>query len=705
MEGRKLSADVFAPDTAVFFALPNEEMTGLHGERSDCNRSIAERPKTVARGGHLVPAIVAILRSATLSVFLIFGVCVAKTSAQPQSSDFLVAADSVWRYKAGAPGLLSNWTKLDYDDSHWRKGKASFGYGDDDERTGLHNMRGEYSVLTIRHRFEISRTEDLKKLYLYIRFDDAFIAYLNGKEVARSHVVDTWFGRNIESHEASKFERFSIHEAIETLRAGRNVLTVVGFNRSLDSSDFLLHPVLTSRRQKNPGLSLSVTAKEMQADVDHLQWRLEDQSSYLSLRDEFNHKKALDEVRQSITAGTTPIAFARNLAKLVAQIGDAHAEVKVWLNESTDRFLPFRLADTNSGIVALSAEGDELLNPDFPRIRAIDSKPIDHWMRVAARYVSQASPQLIRRESLRELRSIDRIRDEMSLPASPRLTVTLESADGKTDIEMQLETSGKQLPSGKVPLGDTRILDDNIGYLRIPTMSVQGTEAVLAGMAAFRKTDGLIIDVRGNRGGYYPTLQALYGYFLGESAPPYVANIAAYRLSPRFKHDHLADRPTFRASYSGWSAAEKTAIAAALDRFKPEWPLPTDQFSDWHFMVLGKTNDRRQYHYRQPVAVLADAASYSATDGFLSAFADLPGVAIIGGPSAGGSGATESFVLPNSGIQVALSSMASYRPNGGLYDGNGIQPDIYLVPTVDDFLGNSDTVLQRAVQWIRNSTN
>jgi hypothetical protein len=188
---------------------------------------------------------------------------------------------------------------------------------------------------------------------------------------------------------------------------------------------------------------------------------------------------------------------------------------------------------------------------------------------------------------------------------------------------------------------------------------------------------------------------------VGEDDPPYVANIAAYRLSPRFGFDHLADRPTFRASYSGWSAREKAAIAEAFSRFRPEWPPPSRQFSDWHFMVLGKSGDRRQYHYAKPIAVLADAASFSATDGFLSAFADLPGVPLIGGTSAGGSGATESLVLPNSGIQVVLSSMASFRPNGRMYDGNGVEVDIPVEPTADDFLGRSDSVLERAIEWLQ----
>jgi len=133
--------------------------------------------------------------------------------------------------------------------------------------------------------------------------------------------------------------------------------------------------------------------------------------------------------------------------------------------------------------------------------------------------------------------------------------------------------------------------------------------------------------------------------------------------------------------------------------------LPDGLFSPWHIMLLGHSGSSYQYHYTKPVAVLSNAASFSATDGFLSAFADLPHVALIGQPSSGGSGAPQRFELPNSGIQIALSSMASFRPNGKLYDGNGIDVDINIMPAVSDFLGKTDAALRRATEWIIGSQN
>lgn len=637
---------------------------------------------------------------------LLSGRCMAEPSKKPSAvPDFLVTPDSTWRYKSGGIRDARKWYLPKFDDSRWQQGKAGFGYADNDDRTVLPGMRGKDQAVRIRQTFEVASPSLVGKLYLYVLFDDGFVAYLNGKEIARSHVVDKWFSREIESHEAIRFERFAVHDAAGLLQTGTNVLAVVGFNRSIDSSDFSLHPVLTTKRTRNPGLSLSLSDNQIREDLDFLEKRLEDQSSYLSLRPDFDHVSALDSLRSRAAQQLTAVGLAREVAKLLAQMGDAHAEVKAWLDNPSDRFLPFRLADTSSGIIALDPSGDALLDDDFPHLVAIDDVPLEKWLETAARFVPYASPQLIRRESLRELRSIDRMRSEMSRPTLPQLKITLASPDGKERISKRLDTSNKRLSSGKMELGKSRILDDNIGYLRIPSMPPYGARIVIEDMAKLADTDGLIIDVRGNRGGYYPILQSLYGYFMKDGDSPYVANIAAYRLSERFRHDHLHDRRTYRADYAGWTTAERRSVADALARFRPEWQPPAGLFSDWHFMILNRSADRRQFEYSKPVAVLTDSGSYSATDVFLSAFADLPGAVLIGGPSSGGSGATKGFMLPHSGIRIALSSMASYRPDGRLFDGRGIKPDLVAYPTVDDMLGRSDSVLQLAIDWHKKRKN
>jgi hypothetical protein len=45
--------------------------------------------------------------------------------------------------------------------------------------------------------------------------------------------------------------------------------------------------------------------------------------------------------------------------------------------------------------------------------------------------------------------------------------------------------------------------------------------------------------------------------------------------------------------------------------------------------------------------------------------------------------------------------MAWFRPNGRLYDGNGIEVDIADMPAPTGFLGGSDEVLHQAIGWMK----
>jgi C-terminal processing protease CtpA/Prc len=82
----------------------------------------------------------------------------------------------------------------------------------------------------------------------------------------------------------------------------------------------------------------------------------------------------------------------------------------------------------------------------------------------------------------------------------------------------------------------------------------------------------------------------------------------------------------------------------------------------------------------------------------------LPQVTIVVDPSAGGSGATRQFRLPNTGLLIALSSMASFRPNGKLFDGNGIEVDVAVKPRIEDYISNVDTVLERGIGVINEKS-
>ena len=615
-----------------------------------------------------------------------------------ENSYTLIPANAIWHYQLNSEFSDNEWLESQYNDSSWDRGKSGFGYGDNDDRTLLELMQGHFDRLRIRHHFKIKNPVSIETIFLYMRYDDGFVAHLNGREIARSAVKSNGHSYSVDSHEADAFELFRLNSNDLLLHKGKNLLAIEGFNRSLKSSDFSLQPVVLLNRSNNPGLEIVLSKEQWLSDLNFLQQRLDDQSSYVLL-EKFDSKKELNQLNVNHPNEFSGHKFAQNLQKLIAKIGDAHAKIKVNLDEFGHRFLPFVLADSASGVIALSKDQTQLLDDNYPLVKSIDGIALNDWLNVAGRYVVQASNQLIRHQSLRQLRSLERMRDELGLSDSKFVELTLQSIDGLTKKTLKLKTSKKRLASGKIAFGESRMLKDNIGYLRIDSM-YDAVDDVVDEMKSFQNTAGLIIDVRGNRGGRYEILNALYGFFIDEDALPYVSNIAAYRLSDKFETDHLHYRPTYRESHQDWSKSQRVAINNAMLKFDPEWQLPANKFSDWHYMLLGKVANLDQFYYNKPVVVLSNPASFSATDGFLSAFSDLPQVTLIGQASAGGSGATQNFRLPYSGIEVALSSMASFRPNGKLYDGNGVEVDIQVMPELSDYLGDSDAQLQQAIDWI-----
>ena len=96
----------------------------------------------------------------------------------------VVYNDNLWRYQVGVNTPPPNWAQPNFDASAWAIGNGGFGYGDDDDNTQIANTLSVY----IRHQFELIDTSVITFAILHADYDDAFVAYLNGVEIARSNI-------------------------------------------------------------------------------------------------------------------------------------------------------------------------------------------------------------------------------------------------------------------------------------------------------------------------------------------------------------------------------------------------------------------------------------------------------------------------------------------------------------------------------------
>lgn len=158
----------------------------------------------------------------------------------------VIAKGDPWKYFEGKthPGIT--WHHLDFDDESWKTGRTGIGYGDGDDATLLVSMEDGYLAVYTRKTFQVEDASKVQKLQLLADYDDGFVCFLNGQEVARRNVPVAQDHRTATSsqHEAGESESVDLSPAVPLLRTGWNVLAIEVHNASLGSSDLSLIPEL-----------------------------------------------------------------------------------------------------------------------------------------------------------------------------------------------------------------------------------------------------------------------------------------------------------------------------------------------------------------------------------------------------------------------------------------------------------------------------
>jgi acid phosphatase type 7 len=167
------------------------------------------------------------------------------TAEPPEDFFVVIPRNAEWRYLVGTHPP-TNWTQLTFNALSWKTGVAAFGYGYNDTQTALTNMQNRYSTVYLRRDFQIEQADELAEIGLMINYDDAFVAYLNGKEVARSGMQGSGAkAMGIRGHNAAgRYAYFALKDFEKHIRTGRNVLAIEGHNAKVDSAAFLLDPFL-----------------------------------------------------------------------------------------------------------------------------------------------------------------------------------------------------------------------------------------------------------------------------------------------------------------------------------------------------------------------------------------------------------------------------------------------------------------------------
>jgi carboxyl-terminal processing protease len=194
-----------------------------------------------------------------------------------------------------------------------------------------------------------------------------------------------------------------------------------------------------------------------------------------------------------------------------------------------------------------------------------------------------------------------------------------------------------------LPAVESRMLEDNIGYVRLSEFGEVATGELRGALRELRANDldGLVFDLRGNRGGFLSVAVEVTSQFVGDGPI----------LIERFKDGR-------ERQYSA------QAGGLALD---------------------------------VPLVVLVDGGSASASEIAAGAIQDSDRGVLIGTTTLG-KGSVQMVQTLSDGSELRVTFARWFTPDGRGIHGEGLEPDIEVDLTEEDILEGRDPQLERAVE-------
>src|SRR4030042_466504 len=163
-------------------------------------------------------------------------------SDQVDHYETVVYATDMWRFLPGITDPGVSWNLLTFDDSTWPEGIGGIGYADNDDNTIIDVMISVF----MRIHFNVFDTAKIKDVLFHMDYDDGFVAYINGMEIARAGLTGNppAYDATASNHEAGGIPvGFWIDKSI--LVNGDNLLAVEVHNSSPTSTDMSAIPYLS----------------------------------------------------------------------------------------------------------------------------------------------------------------------------------------------------------------------------------------------------------------------------------------------------------------------------------------------------------------------------------------------------------------------------------------------------------------------------
>jgi len=371
-------------------------------------------------------------------------------------------------------------------------------------------------------------------------------------------------------------------------------------------------------------------------------------------------EELLEETEQQIKNGMSELEFYRLINPVVAQLRCGHSFLSLskqsqqHMSESV-RFLPLsvRIFDDNLYVIENHSTKDISLGAQIKSINQIKSHTI--VKKIMSNMSSDGDDRSRHRfDAERHFASM------YYLFVDDSQTFTVELYDGEQFTlegiyDASLATSVKAIMFNSANTPWSLQINDTYAHAVIPTFAISNVRQFENELKDFfksikeRNIDSLILDLRGNYGGSVRPTVALFSYLIDKPL--------------RF---FSKDNPFF------------------LWRWKREIKEAT-------------------HHFNGDLYVLMDEGCFSMTGLLLSLLKEHDIGSLYGVRSSGGykcSDASKNRVLKHTGLRLRYSTRAFQTEVNTILEGEGVQSDIVITMTLEDYLTHNDPVLDAVLEKI-----
>ncbi len=336
--------------------------------------------------------------------------------------------------------------------------------------------------------------------------------------------------------------------------------------------------------------------------------------------------------------------FDLQTISFVAQLHNGHTWFDDrWLDDTFGGALGFYAKPVRGEWVVIRSQVPQLQVGDS--IVAINSQPMEQFFEQKRAYLSDSNERAERG---------DLFATTYLLPQ--RFVIAL--SDGReVNIIRGQAADESQRPEGSV---SGRWLEpERLAYIKIASFGgIEVEAAALKMVQEFRDAQGMIIDLRGNPGGYGRSPLQLQAALM--TGPFRSWHESSGRISaPRGRSEIVSDE--------------------LWERLEADMPLGI---------------------YKGRLVILIDGVCASFCEDFLMPFKDNHRATLIGQTTAGTFSYTYYFEFGN-GMRMNIAATRESFPDGARFEGVGISPDLEIEPSIDDIRSHKDPVLVKAIEVLR----